>query len=108
MLFVEGASRKYGVGVLVAPFVFFSEGWFVGNVIVYSYVSVVDGSYCVFREPCGSPSDLKGNVEDGDVLIFRVYAGELFWYEAIVDVLAEVLCDEVLCFQLADVIYCLM
>ena len=66
------------------------------------------GSHCVFREPCRFPSDFKGNVEDGDVLIFRVYAGELFRYEAIVDVLAEVLCDEVVCFQLVDVVYCLM
>ena len=68
----------------------------------------MEGSYCVFREPCGFPSDFKGNVEDEDVLIFRVYAGELFRYEAIVDVLAEVLCDEVFCFQLVDVVYCLM
>ncbi len=68
----------------------------------------MEGSHGVFREPCGFPSNFKGNVEDGDVLIFRVYAGELFRYEAIVDVLAEVLCDEVLSFQLVDVIYCLM
>ena len=64
----------------------------------------MEGSNCVFREPCGFPSNLKGNVEDGDVLIFRVYAGELFRCEAIVDVLAEVLCDEVFCFQLIYVI----
>ncbi len=64
----------------------------------------MEGSYCVFREPCRFPSNLKGNVEDGDVFIFRVYAGELFRCEAIVDVLAEVLCDEVFCFQLIDVI----
>ncbi len=64
----------------------------------------MEGSNCVFREPCGFPSNLKGNVEDGYVLIFRVYAGGLCRCEAIVDVLAEVLCGEVFCLQLADVI----
>ncbi len=64
----------------------------------------MEGSYCVFREPCRFPSNLKGNVKDGDVLNFRVYAGELFRCEAIVDVLAEVLCGEVVCLQLADVV----
>ncbi len=61
-------------------------------------------SNCVFREPCGFLSNLKGNVEDGDVLVFRVYAGELFRCESIVDVLAEVLCGEVFCLQLADMV----
>ncbi len=75
---------------------------------MYCYVAVGDGSHCVFREPCGFPTDFKGDCEDGDVLVFRVNAGELFRDEAVVDVSAEVVCGKVVRFQLVDMIYCLI
>ena len=40
------------------------------------------------------------------VLVFWVYAGEVFGREAIVDVLAELFCREVVCLKLVNVIYC--
>ncbi len=62
------------------------------------WVAVGEGSDSVFREPFGFPCDFEGDSEDGGVLVFRAYAGEMVWCEAVVDVLTKVFCCEVVCF----------
>ncbi len=101
-------SANTGWGCWRRRYSFLAKGWFVGYVVVYCYIAVGEGSHCVFREPCGFPTDSKGNCEDGDVLVFRMDAGELFRDEAIMDVSAEVLCGKVFRIQFVDVIYCFM
>ena len=42
------------------------------------------------------------------VLVFWVYAGEVFWCEAVVDVMTKVLCCEVVRLKWFNVVYCLV
>ena len=69
------------------------------------WIPVGEGSDSAFREPCSLPCDLEGDVKDGSILVFRAYAGEVFWCEATVNVLAKMFCCEVLCFDLVYVVY---
>ena len=46
--------------------------------------------------------------EDGDDLVFRAYTVKVFRREATAGVLKKMFCDEVACFQLIYVIYCLV
>ncbi len=87
---------------------FFLDGCFVGGVVAYSLVAHGERSHCVFRKPGRFPLNFKGDVEDGCILILRVYAGKFFWCKSIVDVLTEVFCGELVSFQLVDMVNCLM
>ncbi len=55
-------------------------------------VVVGKGSGGVFREPSSFPCGLEGDIQDGGVLVVRVYAGKVLWCEAAVDMLAEKFC----------------
>ncbi len=55
-------------------------------------VAVGEGSGGDLRKPSSFSCGLEGDVEDGAILVFRVYAGEVFWCEAAVDMLAKVSC----------------
>ena len=70
------------------------------------WIAVGEGSDDVLREPCSFPCDFEGDSEDGGVLVFRAYAGEVFRCEATVDVLTKVFCCEVVCLKLVYMIYC--
>ena len=69
------------------------------------WVAVGDGSDSVFREPCSLPFDFEGDGKDGSVLVLRAHAGEVFWCEATVNVLAKMICCEMVCFDLVYVLY---
>ena len=70
------------------------------------WVAIGEVSDCVFREPSNFQCDFEEDREDGGVLIFRAYAGEVVWCEAVVDVSTKVFCCEVVCLELIYVIYC--
>ena len=63
-----------------------------------------DRIYSGFREPCSLPCDFEGDGKDGSVLVFRAHAREVFWCEAVVNVLAKVLYCKVVRFDLVDMI----
>ena len=74
---------------------FFLEGYSASCIVVNCVASVGDRPYGVLREPCRLPLDFKGDVKYGRVFVVRVYAGKLFRCEAIVYMLAEVLCNDI-------------
>ena len=64
----------------------FFEGWFAHLVVVYCWAAVGKGSDDVLREPRRFPCDFEGDIEDGGVLVFRAYTGEVFRCKTTVDV----------------------
>ena len=71
---------------------------------MYCWVAVEEGSNDVLREPCGIPCDFERDSEDGDVLVFRADASEVFRCEATVDVLRKVVSGAIVCLQLIYVV----
>jgi hypothetical protein len=70
------------------------------------WVAVGEGYDDFLREPCSFLCDIDGDSEDGGVLVFRAYAGEVFRYGATVDVMTKVFCCEVVCLKFICIIYC--
>ena len=75
---------------------------------MYCCVAAGEGHDDVLREPCRLLIDSKEDIEDGGVLVLRVYTGEVFRCKVTVDVVAKVLGREEICFQLVYMIYCLV
>jgi len=73
---------------------------------VNCWIAVEEESDGVFREPRSFPCDFEGDSEDGGVLVFHAYAGEVVWCEATMDVLTNVFCCEVVCLKLMYAVYC--
>ena len=84
----------------------FFKGQFAYFVVVNCWIAVEEGSEDVLRDPWSFPSDFEGNSEDGGVLVFRAYAGEVVRCEATVDVSTKVFCCELVSLKLIYVIYC--
>jgi len=57
-------------------------------VVVCYWVAAGEDLDYVLREPGYLPLDFEGDSEDEGVFVLRAYTGEVFRYEAIVDVMA--------------------
>ena len=69
-------------------------------------VAVGEGSDDILREPCSFPCDFERDSEGGVVLVvYRMYAGEVFRCEATVNVLTNVFCCKAVCLKLIYMIY---
>jgi hypothetical protein len=60
---------------------------------------------CGCHKACCLTCVFEGDGKDGSVLVFWAHAGEVFWCEATVNVLAKMICCEMVCFDLVYVLY---